>query len=69
LDSLGAFGALGIGIEWMVPTLVFTIPGFLVILIGLAQVFGGFIWLPLVRRWLRGDGRSSRVRPGIRGPA
>ena len=58
--AFGRFGELGPGIEWVVPTLAFTIPGFLLILIALAQGFGGVIWLPLVRRWLRGDGRPGR---------
>jgi hypothetical protein len=62
---------LGLGIEWVVPTFLITVPGFLVIGIGLAQVFGGFAWLPLVRRLLRGDGRratksgSDRDRTGL----
>jgi hypothetical protein len=42
-----------------VPTLAITLPGFLLILIGMAQGFGGVMWLPLVRRWLRGDGRPG----------
>jgi hypothetical protein len=54
------FGDLGIGIEWIVPSVLVTVPGFLLIIIGVAQLFGGFVWLPLARRWLRGDGR----RPG-----
>ena len=69
--SLGAFGDFGLGIEWIVPTAIFTVPGFLLILIGLAQVFGGFVWLPLARRSLRGDGRradarANRIRPDER---
>jgi hypothetical protein len=39
-----------------------TLPGFLLIVIGLAQVAGGFVWLPVARRWLRGDGRRSAAR-------
>lgn len=58
----GSFGSLGLGIEWVVPTLLLTVPGFLLLLIGLAQVFGGLIWLPLARRWLRGDGRPMETR-------
>jgi hypothetical protein len=62
---------LSLGIEWVVPTILITVPGFLVIGIGLAQVFGGFAWLPLVRRLLAGDGRratksgSDRDRTGL----
>jgi hypothetical protein len=59
---VGSFADGGIGIEWIVPSVVVTLPGFLLIIFGLAQVFGGFMWLPVARRWLRGDGRSaSRV--------
>lgn len=54
--SFGSLGDIGMGIEWIVPSVLITVPGFLLIVIGLAQVFGGFVWLPLARRWLRGDG-------------
>jgi hypothetical protein len=60
--AFGAFGSLGIGIEWVIPTVLLTVPGFLLLLIGLAQLFGGVIWLPLARRWLRGDGRPIEAR-------
>ncbi|MEA2653803.1 MAG: hypothetical protein QOI37_1030, partial [Chloroflexota bacterium] len=60
--AFGTFGEFGPSIEWMVPTLAFTLPGFLLILIALAQGFGGIVWLPLVRRWLRGDGRPAPNR-------
>lgn len=52
-------GNLALGIEWVVPTFLITVPGFLLIAIGLAQAVGGFIWMPLVRRHLDGDGRRS----------
>ena len=57
--TLTSFGDLGVGIEWVVPSVLITVPGFLLIVIGLAQLFGGFVWLPLARRWLRGDGRRA----------
>jgi hypothetical protein len=57
--SFGSFAGFGLGIEWMIPTAVFTLPGLLLLLIGLAQVFGGFVWLPLARRSMRGDGRPA----------
>jgi len=60
--GFGPFGSLGLGIEWVIPTVLLTVPGFLLLLIGLAQVFGGLIWLPLTRRWLRGDGRPMAAR-------
>jgi UPF0716 family protein affecting phage T7 exclusion len=56
--AFGPFGTVGLGIEWVVPTVLLTVPGFLLLVIGLAQIFGGLVWLPLVRRWLRGDGRQ-----------
>jgi hypothetical protein len=59
--QLPSFGALGGGIEWIVPSVLVTVPGFLLIAIALAQVFGGFVWLPLARRWLRGDGRRPAI--------
>jgi hypothetical protein len=55
--SFGSFGDFGLGIEWLVPTVLVTVPGFLLVVVGLAQLLGGFVWLPLARRWLRGDGR------------
>jgi len=59
--AFGPFGTVGLGIEWVVPTALLTVPGFLLLVIGLAQIFGGFVWLPLVRRWLRGDGRPTET--------
>jgi hypothetical protein len=50
-------GNLSIGIEWVVPTFLITVPGFLLIVVALAQAMGGFAWLPVVRRLLSGDGR------------
>ncbi|MFL5779441.1 MAG: Ig-like domain-containing protein [Chloroflexota bacterium] len=52
-------GVLGPGVDWVVPTVVLTVPGLLLIVIALTQLAGGLIWLPVVRRWLRGDGRRS----------
>lgn len=52
-------GNLAMGIEWVVPTFLITVPGFLLVVIGLAQTVGGFTWMPLVRRHLGGDGRRS----------
>ena len=55
---------MGFGIEWIVPSVLVTLPGFLLIIVALAQVFGGFVWLPVARRWLRGDGRRSAPPAG-----
>lgn len=59
--AVGGLGGFGLGIEWVVPGVLITLPGFLLLIIGLLQVSGGFLWLPLARRWMRGDGR----RPGL----
>jgi hypothetical protein len=61
--AFGPFGTVGLGIEWVVPTALLTVPGFLLLVVGLAQIFGGLVWLPLVRRWLRGDGREMGADP------
>jgi hypothetical protein len=43
--------SLGAGFTWAVPGLVLSVPGLLVVLaVILAQAFGAFAWLPLVRR-------------------
>jgi hypothetical protein len=51
-----------------VPTLVLTVPGLLLVLAVLAQMFGATIWLPVTRRWLGGFGfrrrRATRGAPG-----
>jgi hypothetical protein len=44
-------------IEWAVPTFLVTVPGFLLIAFALAQAAGGLAWLPVIRRFLSGDGR------------
>ena len=62
--AFGSFGTIGLGIEWVVPTVLLTVPGILLLVIGLAQVFGGLVWLPLIRRWLRGDGRPMETAGG-----
>jgi hypothetical protein len=68
--SGGAGGDTGVNIsdmnvrlnlEWVVPTLTLSVPGFIVIMIVLLQLFGGAIWLPAVKRSLSGLGVS---RPG-----
>jgi hypothetical protein len=66
--AFGSFGTTGLGIEWVVPTVLLTVPGILLLVIGLAQLFGGLVWLPLVRRWLRGDGRSTDTPRGPTAP-
>lgn len=54
-------GDFSLAMEWIVPSFLLTVPGFLMIGIGLAQVSGGLAWLPVARRMLRGDGRRRVV--------
>jgi hypothetical protein len=53
--AVGAF-------QWLVPAFVLTVPGLLLIVIVLAQLIGGGLFLPVARRALRGvgSGRASR---------
>jgi hypothetical protein len=60
-------GGLGLGgvdaiVDWAVPSLVLGVPGILLVLAVGAQVLGGALWVPIVRRGLRGVG----VRRGDR---
>lgn len=45
-----AAASAGFGIAWIVPSLVLTLPGLLLVLAVLAQAVGGVLWLPIVRR-------------------
>ncbi len=51
-------------LEWAVPALVLSVPGLLLLIAVLAQMAGGFLWLPMVRRWLGGFGFRER-RSGV----
>jgi len=62
--SLGGLGML----LWAVPSLALSVPGLLVIGVMLAQLAGGFAWLPLVRRRIGGfdlGQRSRSTKPGL----
>ena len=52
------------GVEWLVPGLVLTVPGLLIVLVVLLQVVGALAWVPVARRRLGGAptpaGRSGR---------
>lgn len=63
-DVLVGTGLLGFDglIEFAIPSLVFTVPGLLLVLAVLAQGLVGAFWLPFVRRWLGGFGPSRRRR-------
>ena len=60
--SVGAVGGFGLPVEWLVPSLVVTVPGILLILAVLAQGAGALLWLPYVRRTLGGDRRRRPSR-------
>ena len=47
-------------LEWAVPALVLSVPGLLLLIAVLAQMAGGLLWLPMVRRWLGGFGFRKR---------
>jgi hypothetical protein len=57
-------GGIGVleGLDWAVPALFLTVPGLLLILAVVAQLFTGALWLPVVRRWLGGFGVWKRRR-------
>jgi hypothetical protein len=55
------------GVEWLVPGLLLTVPGTLIVLVMLLQAAGALVWVPVARRRLgRDDAPVRRVAP--RGP-
>lgn len=56
--SLGPLGLLGTIDVWIVPGLLYGVPGLLVLLFVIAQAAGAAAWLPAIRR-LRGDDEPS----------
>ena len=46
--------------EWVVPGLILTLPGLLLIVIVGLQALGAMVWLPLVRRRIGGFGAPVR---------
>ncbi len=64
-ESLAAFGS---DFQWMVPGLVLTFPGLLIVLFVVLQAVGALAWLPVVRRRLGGTGPGldavARRTPG-----
>lgn len=51
-------------VDWMVPGLVLTVPGLLIVIVVVVQVAGGLIWVPVARRRLgRVDTQRRRVMP------
>ncbi len=60
--DLDSMVSLTIGdIEWLVPGLVMTVPGLLIVVAVLLQIAGGMAWLPFARRRL---GRAEVTRRG-----
>ena len=51
-------------LQWAVPALVLSVPGLLLLIAVLAQMAGGLLWLPMVRRWLGGVGDRKRQSAG-----
>jgi hypothetical protein len=58
IDGIGTI-IIG-GFDWMIPSLVLSVPGLLLILAILAQTGAGLLSIPLVRRTLGGSGLSRR---------
>jgi hypothetical protein len=53
---------LSLGLEWTVSALTLPVPGFLVLLVVILQMFGAAVWLPAVRRSLAGLGVNRPAR-------
>ena len=51
-------------LEWAVPGLVLSVAGLLLLIAVLAQMAGGILWLPMLRRWLGGVGVRKRRAAG-----
>jgi hypothetical protein len=64
--------AFGSDFQWVVPGLVLTFPGVLIVAIVALQAAGALAWIPVVRRRLGGaDDRTAvigRPRPAPTGP-
>jgi hypothetical protein len=66
--TFGSLGPLSFSFEWLIPGLVVSVPGLLVLLVIAAQMLTAGAWLPLVRRDLGdfGLGAWRRRRRGAR---
>lgn len=62
--SFGTLGPLDFAFEWLIPGIVVTLPGILVVLAVLTQAIAGTAWLPLVRREIGDFGLRRRRRLG-----
>jgi cell division septation protein DedD len=62
------FHFAGISLDLLIPPLVLSVPGLLLVLAISAQLAGAFAWVPAVRRYLDGEARrADRRRRGSRG--
>jgi hypothetical protein len=61
--TFGSLGPLSFSFEWLIPSLVVSGPGLVLVLIVIgAQLLAGAAWLPLVRRDVGDFGLGSRRR-------
>jgi hypothetical protein len=61
--AFGSFGPLDFTFEWLIPGVVVTLPGVLILVVFAIQVLAGTAWLPVVRREIGDFGlRRSRRR-------
>jgi hypothetical protein len=60
--TFGSLGPLSFSFEWLIPSLVVSGPGLLVLIVIGAQLVAGTAWLPLVRRDVGEFGLGSRRR-------
>jgi hypothetical protein len=69
IDFAGLLTTFGGLLDWAVPTVVLTVPGLLLLLAIAAQVTGGLVWIPIVRRFLGVIGlRRRRRHPDVARP-
>ena len=61
IDGIGTIN-IG-GFDWVVPSLVLSVPGLLLILAVIAQTGAGLLTIPFVRRSLGGIGLGRRRSP------
>jgi hypothetical protein len=60
--TFGSLGPLSFSFEWLIPSLVVSGPGLLILIVIGAQLLAGAAWLPLVRRDVGNFGLGSRRR-------
>jgi hypothetical protein len=61
--TFGSLGPLDFTFEWLIPGVVVTLPGLLVLVVFALQALAGTAWLPLARREI-GDFGLRRSRRG-----